>query len=274
MSLFTPSSTEGDSDDGEKIPPKDLQQLAWQVARVGYGAPLISSVLLPVVGGYWGLSVRGLLATAVLTGVCLVPVLVQYVKKDNHFQKTRLLAKELLAKLQHLELLRTVIEAAMQTKGYPSLRIETTEDGGMALFKEESHSYHHRQRLREEERRRRELQEAEKRERELKEVEKREREAVRREKELDWELAKERESNKNMRKRLQKLKGVHQSRAEDWQQLLDKQKELQREGEKLEETLHIERKRGSKLQSELQRERNARQRLSTVNETRQPTSTG
>ena len=262
MSLYTPPGGEGGSDEGEKMPPKDLQQLAWCVARVGYGAPLISSLLLPVVGGYWGLCVRGLLATAVLTGVCLVPVLVQYVKKDEHFQKTRLLAKELLARVHYLELLRTVVDAAIQAESFPSLRIETTENGGLTLFKEEPHSYHHRERRREaEKRRKRELHEAEKREREGKEVERREREAASRERELDWELTKERDSNKSMRKRLQKLKGVYQSRAEDWQQLLDKQKELQKEGEKLEETLHVERKRSSKLQSELQRERNARQLL-------------
>lgn len=222
----------------EKSAVRDLQEFGWRVACVGYGAPLASALLLPIVGGYWGLSFIGLLYVVILTALCLVPVLVQYVRNDDHLRRTRFAAEGLLARVHQLELFRTIIDAAMEAKGLGPLHIQS-ETQGYAIYAARSvppppPPCNH--------------------EAELKNSELRERK-------LMWELKKERESNKSMRRRLQKLQEMQEGRGGDCQQLMDKQKELLRKKDKLDETVSTERRRAARLQSELQRERNARQLL-------------
>lgn len=221
---------------GEKSAVGDIQEFAWRVACVGYGAPLASAILLPFVGGYWGLSFTGLLYAAILTAVCLVPVLVQYVRNDDHLRRTRFAAEGLLTRVHQLELFRTIIDAAMEAKGLGPLQIHS-ESQGYAIYaaaKRAPPPCNH--------------------EAELKASEVRERTLI-------WELKKEKESNKSMRRRLQRLQEMQEGRGGDCQQLMDKQKELLRKKDKLDETVSMERRRAARLQSELQRERNARQVL-------------
>ena len=217
------ADTDGSSDSDERDVVKELQVLAWRIACVGYGAPLTGAILLSMTVGLVGFGLRGAVIMTLVSLMCLVPVLARYVYVYDNLRRTQLATDGLMTRVKQLELtLRICLHTSLQ-----GFQIVTQNQRT-----ETKHDCNHEQQLKD---------------------------SKLHQKKLEWDLKKEKENAKNLRRRLQKLQD--QREADNTVQLLDKQKELLKKKERLDETVHVERKKASKLQSELQRERNSKQFL-------------